>query len=172
MNATPTVIRPATDLDIPAILSIYNQAVRGTTAIWNNQEVDLENRMQWFNERSTSGYPVFVALDDAGVVGYGSYGTFRPFEGFARTVENSVYVAPNAQGKGVGKLLLEALLQSAHESNIHVMVAGIEAGNTSSLELHKKFGFVETGRMPEVGFKFGRYLELVFLQKQISSQGS
>lgn len=172
MNVTPTLIRPATDLDIPAVLSIYNQAVRETTAIWNNQEVDLENRMRWYAERSASGYPVVVAVNDTNVIGYGSYGAFRPFEGFAQTVENSVYVAPNAQGKGAGKLLLQALLQHAGQSNIHVMVAGIEAGNDGSIELHRKFGFIETGRMPEVGFKFGRYLDLVFLQKRISSQVS
>lgn len=170
MIAGVTQIRRAALCDIPAILSIYNHAVRETTAIWNNQEVDLENRTQWFSERTASGYPVLVALNGDDVIGYGAYGPFRPFDGFAQTVENSVYVAPDAQGKGAGKLLVEALLRHAEQSDIHVMVAGIEAGNTASIELHKRFGFVETGRLPEVGFKFGRYLELVFLQKTLTAE--
>lgn len=172
MIAGSALIRPAILSDIPAILSIYNQAVRETTAIWNNREVDLENRVHWFNERASSGHPVLVALNGAQVIGYAAYGPFRPFEGFAQTVENSVYVASGAQGRGVGKLLLKALLRHAEQSAIHVMVAGIEAGNAASIELHKQFGFVETGRMPEVGFKFGRYLELVFLQKEIPAKGA
>lgn len=167
MNNSSIVIRQAVFSDIPAILSIYNAAVRETTAIWNDHEVDLENRAVWYGDRTAAGYPILVAVVGPLVLGYGAYGPFRPFEGFRRTVENSIYVSSDAQGQGVGKNLLQALVLEAEKSDVHVMVAGIEAGNEASIKLHERFGFVETGRMPEVGFKFGRYLELVFLQKLI-----
>lgn len=165
MNAINLDIRPAILSDIPAILSIYNQAVRETTAIWNNAEASLENRTNWFEDRARSGFPVYVACEQDKVLGYASYGPFRPFEGFRLTVENSIYIASHNQGKGVGKKLLKTLLDHAANSDVHVMVAGIEAGNTKSIALHHVFGFIETGRMPEVGKKFGRFLDLVFLQK-------
>lgn len=164
------MIRPAVLSDIRDILSIYNEAVRDTTAIWNDQEVDMENRTAWYEERTAAGYPIFVATDGSKALGYGAYGPFRPFEGFRRSVENSIYLSSGAQRQGIGKRLLQALLQHAEQSGIHVMIAGIESGNEASIKLHEHYGFVETGRLPEVGFKFGRYLELVFLQKIISTK--
>ncbi|MFK8033410.1 MAG: N-acetyltransferase family protein [Hyphomicrobiales bacterium] len=168
MNNSSVVIRPASFSDISGIHSIYNEAVRNTTAIWNDQETSVDNRTIWYEGRIAAGYPVFVAADGSKVLGYATYGAFRPFEGYRRTVENSVYVLSTAQGQGIGKRLLQALLQRAEQSDIHIMVAGIEAGNELSIKLHERYGFVETGRMREVGYKFGQFLDLVFLQKTIS----
>ncbi|WEK51633.1 MAG: GNAT family N-acetyltransferase [Candidatus Kaistia colombiensis] len=160
-------IRPATEADLPAILAIYNDAVVNTAAIWNDDLVDLDNRIAWFRARTGQGFPVLVAVEGEHVLGYASYGDFRAFQGYRFTVENSIYVAPSARGKGAGSALLSALVDAAKEQGKHVMVAGIEAGNAVSIRLHERQGFVETARMPELGFKFGRYLDLVFLQKKL-----
>jgi len=162
-----TTIRPATEADLPAILAIYNDAVVNTAAIWNDDIVDLDNRVAWFRTRTGQGFPVLVAVEGDRVLGYASYGDFRAFQGYRFTVENSIYVAGDARGKGAGSALLAALVDAARAQGKHMMVAGIEAGNDVSLRLHAKQGFVETARMPELGFKFGRYLDLVFLQKTL-----
>ncbi|HEV7284702.1 MAG TPA: GNAT family N-acetyltransferase [Kaistia sp.] len=162
-----TTIRPATEADLPAILAIYNDAVVNTAAIWNDDIVDLDNRIAWFRTRTGQGFPVLVAVEGDHVLGYASYGDFRAFQGYRFTVENSIYVAGDARGKGAGSALLAALVDAARAQGKHMMVAGIEAGNDVSLRLHAKQGFVETARMPKLGFKFGRYLDLVFLQKTL-----
>lgn len=163
-----TIIRPAVEDDLPAILAIYNDAVAKTTAIWNDQPADLANRRAWFFARVTQGFPILVAEEEALVVGYGSFGDFRPFEGYRFTVEHSVYVAEGVRRRGIASSLLAALEERARDMGKHVMVAGIAADNEASIRLHERFGFVETGRMGEVGFKFGRWLDLVLMQKQLS----
>ena len=162
------IIRPAADADLPAILAIYNDAVARTTAIWNDTPADLANRRAWFFARAAQGYPVLVAEEDALVVGYGSFGDFRPFEGYRFTVEHSVYVAEGVRRRGIASALLASLEERARAMGKHVMVAGIAADNDASLRLHARLGFVETGRMSEVGFKFGRWLDLVLMQKALA----
>lgn len=162
-----TAIRPAIEADLPAILAIYNDAVVNTTAIWNDDIVDLDNRRAWFSARIERGFPVLVAVEGETVLGYASYGDFRAFQGYRFTVENSIYVASAARGKGAGTALLSALIEHATASGKHMMVAGITADNEVSIRLHERQGFFETARMPELGVKFGRYLDLVFLQKRL-----
>ena len=157
-------IRDAIESDLPAILAITNEAIANTTAVWNNTPATLEARTAWMRDRQARGFPVLVATDGGKVLGFASFGDFRPFEGYLHTVEHSIYVAPEAQGRGVGKALLEALVGRARALGKHVIVGGIEAGNTASIALHARAGFVETGRLPEVGRKFGRWLDLVFMQ--------
>ena len=157
-------IRDAIESDLPAILAITNEAIANTTAVWNNTPATLEARTAWMRDRQARGFPVLVATDGGKVLGFASFGDFRPFEGYLHTVEHSIYVAPEAQGRGVGKALLEALVGRARALGKHVIVGGIEAGNTASIALHTRAGFVETGRLPEVGRKFGRWLDLVFMQ--------
>ena len=103
------------------------------------------------------------------MVGYGSFGDFRPFEGYRFTVEHSVYVAEGVRRRGIASALLAALEERARDMGKHVMVGGIAADNEASLKLHARLGFVETGRMPEVGFKFGRWLDLVLMQKRLAA---
>jgi phosphinothricin acetyltransferase len=160
-------IRPATPADLPAILAIYNDAVLNTTAIWNETPVDLDNRRAWYEARQAQGYPVLVAGDEGTPVAYGSFGDFRPFDGYRFTVEHSVYVAEEARRRGIAAALIEALAANAAALGKHVMVAGIAADNEASIRLHRKLGFIETGRMPEVGFKFGRWLDLVLMQRRL-----
>jgi len=161
-------VRDARAADAEAIAEIYNDAVLNTTAIWNDVTVDAVDRASWIAQRQESGFPVLVATDDDDVVGYAAYGSFRPHDGFRHTVEHSVYVRGDQRGSGIGGTLMTQLIERARENGVHVMVAAIESGNTGSLRLHEKFGFVETGRMPEVGTKFGRWLDLVLLQLALS----
>lgn len=157
-------IREAQPEDIPGILDIYNDAVRNTLAIWNEAPVDLANRLAWFTARAEQGYPILVAVDDSGVLGYASFGDWRPFEGFRHTIEHSVYVRSDQRGRGLGLMLLEALIERTRACGKHVMVAAIESGNAASIRLHERLGFVVTGQMPQVGVKFGRWLDLTFMQ--------
>jgi L-amino acid N-acyltransferase len=157
-------IREASETDAPGILRIYNDAVLHTTAIWNGQPSSLEARLAWLGERRQSGFPVLVAADAAGVLGYASFGAFRPWDGYRHTVEHSVYVDRAARRGGVGRGLVEALIERARAMDKHVMVAGIEATNEPSLKLHAGLGFVEVGHLKSVGRKFDRWLDLVFMQ--------
>lgn len=169
----PAVIRDAIASDLPAILAIYNDAVLNTTAIWNERPVDLANRQAWFDARAVQGYPILVAVNEAEeVLGYASFGDWRPFEGFCNTVEHSVYVRNGTRGQGLGPLLMQALVERAREVGKHVMVAAIESGNGASVRLHERLGFTITGQMPQVGCKFGRWLDLTFMQLILTPQRS
>ncbi|WP_263226461.1 GNAT family N-acetyltransferase [Pseudomonas alabamensis] len=160
-------LRDARPEDLPNLLAIYNDAVLNTTAIWNETPVDLANRQTWFELRAAQGYPILVAVDDSGVLGYASFGDWRPFEGFRYTVEHSVYVRGDQRGKGLGPVLMEALIERARAGGKHVMVAAIESGNAASIRLHERLGFVVTGQMAQVGVKFGRWLDLTFMQRVV-----
>ncbi|MGF6594115.1 N-acetyltransferase family protein [Pseudomonas sp. 2835] len=159
------LLRDAVPADLPGIRDIYNDAVLNTTAIWNEQAVDLANRQAWFDTRQAQGYPILVAVD-AGeqVLGYASFGDWRPFEGFRHTVEHSVYIRSDQRGNGLGPGLMQALIERARACNKHVMVAAIESGNAASIRLHQRLGFTLNGQMPQVGVKFGRWLDLTFMQ--------
>jgi phosphinothricin acetyltransferase len=162
------LIRDATIDDAQGIMLIYNDAVEHTTAIWNETLVDEANRQSWLLERQGKGYPVLVAVDGSDkVIGYASFGDWRAFDGYRHTVEHSVYVRHDRRGAGVGFLLMTALIERARKLKKHVMVAAIEAGNRESIALHLKLGFVQTGLMPEVGVKFGRWLDLAYLQLKV-----
>lgn len=161
------MIRPATADDLPGILAIYNDAVLTTTAIWNVTPSDMEGRRAWLAERTGAGFPVFVAAEGERVLAYGTYGPFRPHEGYRNVVEHSIYVAPSAQGRGLGKAMLRWLIEDAQARGFWAMIGGIDADNDVSLLLHERFGFREVGRLPAVGEKFGRKLDLVFMQKDL-----
>ncbi|MEB4675414.1 N-acetyltransferase family protein [Enterobacteriaceae bacterium G50] len=163
-------IRFATKEDCAAIAEIYNHAVVHTAAIWNDKTVDTDNRIAWFEARQLANFPVLVSEENGAVTGYSSYGDWRAFDGFRHTVEHSVYVHPDHQGKGLGRALLAALIEEARRRGKHVMVAGIEAQNAASLHLHETLGFIITGQMPQVGTKFGRWLDLTFMQLQLDNR--
>ncbi|GHD91306.1 MULTISPECIES: GNAT family N-acetyltransferase [Pseudocitrobacter] len=163
-------IRFATKEDCAAIAEIYNHAVVHTAAIWNDKTVDTDNRIAWFEARQFAHFPVLVSEENGVVTGYASYGDWRAFDGFRHTVEHSVYVHPDHQGKGLGRALLAELIEEARRRGKHVMVAGIEAQNAASLHLHETLGFVTTGQMPQVGTKFGRWLDLTFMQLQLDNR--
>lgn len=163
-------IRFATKEDCAAIAAIYNHAVINTAAIWNDKTVDTDSRIAWFEARQFGNFPVLVSEENGVVTGYASYGDWRNFDGFRHTVEHSVYIHPEYQGQGLGNVLLAALIEEAKRRGKHVMVAGIESQNHASLHLHAKHGFVTTGQMPQVGTKFGRWLDLTFMQLQLDNR--
>ncbi|HEX8563387.1 MAG TPA: GNAT family N-acetyltransferase [Flavobacterium sp.] len=157
-------IRAATIDDVPAILEIVNYSIINTTANYNYEPQTLEVQQQWFNGKIAHGFPVIVAEDNAHVAGFGAYGTFREKIGYQFTVEHSVYVSEEKIGKGIGKLLLSELISDAKRQGYHTMIGGIDASNTSSIAFHAKFGFIECGVIKEAGYKFGRWLDLLFMQ--------
>ncbi len=161
-------LRPAEPRDAERIATIYNHAVEHTTAIWNEILVDPENRVQWMAERQAAGFPVIVSVDaNDHATGYATYGPWRPHDGYRHTVEHSVYVHPDHRGQGLGRTLMQALLHEAMAQGKHVMIAGIDAGNTSSIRLHEQLGFQASPPLPEVGTKFGRWLDLIFMWKKL-----
>ena len=157
-------VRNATEEDLPSMLEIYNEIILNTLAVWHEQAHTLAMRKEWFALKKEQGFPVLVAESKGVVLGFATIATFRPWSGFRFTVENSVYVRPENRGQGVAKLLLPALIDAAKQLNIHAIVAGIEATNDISIALHEKFGFIEVAHFKEVGFKFGRWMDLKFMQ--------
>ncbi|WP_417806636.1 GNAT family N-acetyltransferase [Thioclava sp.] len=158
------MIRDAKPDDAEAIAEIYNDAVRNTTAIWNDIEVDAQNRRDWITDRQAAGYPLLVWEDGGKAVGYASFGPFRPHDGYHLSVEHSVYVHRDHRSGGKGAQMMEALISRARASGFHVMIAAIDAANTGSVRLHERLGFAHVGMMPQVGKKFGRWLDLALLQ--------
>jgi L-amino acid N-acyltransferase len=163
-------IRDACPADAAGILAIHNHAVLETTAVWSDAASDLASRLAWLADRTGRGYPVLVAETAGEVVGYASFGDFRPWAGYRHTVENSIYLDPAVHRQGIGRALMETLIERGFSLNKHVMVAGIEATNIASIRLHLSVGFREVGRMPQVGCKFGRWLDLVFMQRTLMEE--
>jgi L-amino acid N-acyltransferase len=157
-------VRPATTTDAPVMLEIYNDAILNTTALYSYEPVTLENRIEWLEGKARDGWPVFVAEDAGNVLGYSSYGPFRTWPAYLHTVENSIYVHPAHRGRGIGKLLIPPLLEAARSQQMHALIAGIDAENAASRKLHEHFGFEKVAHFREVGFKFGRWLDLTFLE--------
>ena len=157
-------VRKAIEADIPGMLAIYNDIIENTTAVYDYKPHSLEMRMNWFSEKTKSGFPVFVAETDGIVAGFSSIGPFRNWAAYKYSVENSVYVSAAYRGKGIGRLLLKPLISAAEGMNMHTIIASIDDTNLTSLRLHESFGFKEVANFQEVGFKFGRWLNLKFLQ--------
>ncbi|MBB3947302.1 phosphinothricin acetyltransferase [Rhizobium skierniewicense] len=162
-----TDLRDATLDDLPAIMEIYNDAVLNTTAIWNDILVDLNNRKEWFKARKDRGFPVIAAIKDGAVAGYASYGDWRAFDGYRHTREHSVYVHKSARGSGLGKLLMQGLIDHAKANDVHVLIGAIESENTASIRLHEALGFRVAGKFSEVGTKFGRWLDLTCMELKL-----
>jgi L-amino acid N-acyltransferase len=155
----------ATDADLPAILAIFNDVIATSTAIYQDDPTTLEERAAWLSARRAGDFPVLVARDDDGTaIGIASYGPFNPRPGYATTVEHTVMLAPAARGRGLGTALVGALMETAGRSGVHAIIGAIDAENAGSIRMHERLGFVEVGRLPEVGRKFGRWLDVVYLQ--------
>jgi phosphinothricin acetyltransferase len=160
-------IRDAVATDMVAILPIYNDAVINTTAVYDYTARTIEGQQKWYAAKLEQNLPVLVATDEGEVVGFSSYGPFRPWPAYLYTVENSIYVAPDQRGKGIGAALLGPLIERARKAGLHTMAAGIDASNEVSIKLHARFGFVQAGHFKEVGWKFDRWLDLVFMQRML-----
>ena len=163
----PPTIRPAELDDLPAILAIFNHAVVHTTAVWIDEPVDLANRRAWFEARRAAGFPILVSCGGDAVTGFASFGDFRAFPGYRHTVEHSIYVRDGLRGSGTGSVLLQALEAQAQKLGKHRMIGGVDGENLGSIRFHQRRGYRITGRLTEVGIKFGRWLDLVFMEKPL-----
>jgi L-amino acid N-acyltransferase len=165
-------IRPANEQDIPGITAIYNEVVANSNAVWTEKPDTEADRLAWMTARRALGYPVLVATEEAAVVGYGTFGDFRAWPGYRHTVEHSVYIHADHRGRGLGRIIIGELVSAATALGKHVLIAGIDGGNLASLRLHASMGFGEVARMPEVGRKFGQWLDLVFMQRVLDTPGA
>jgi L-amino acid N-acyltransferase YncA len=158
------IISNATERDLQPILDVYNEAIIHTTAVYQEETHTLAMRRKWFKEKQQAGLPVFVAYVNDEFAGFSSYGPFRNWPGYRLTVEHSVYVTEGFRGRGIGKELVKAVIDHARQKKMHVIIAGVDAAVGASIGLHLSLGFREVAYFKEVGFKFGRWLDLKFLQ--------
>ena len=159
-----TTVRDATRQDLPEILSIYNEVIRNSTAVYSEIEFTPARGQGWFDAKAEQGFPFLVAQDGGGVIGFGTFGDFRAWPCYQYSVEHSVHVRSDRRGQGLGRMLVVELIARAKAMQKHVMIAGIDADNAASIGLHRSLGFRQVGHFHEVGFKFGRWLDLVFLE--------
>jgi L-amino acid N-acyltransferase YncA len=163
-------VRDATPDDLPEITAIYNALLETTTHEWTETLHTVVEREQWLADQNRSGHPVLVAIESGEVAGWATYGDFRDSErwpGYRFTVEHSIHVREASWGHGIGRELIDALVERARREGKHVMVAGIDAANTGSIRFHERVGFFEVGRLPEIGEKFGQRLDLVLMQRML-----
>jgi L-amino acid N-acyltransferase len=146
------------------ILDILNDAIENSTAIYDYQPRAPETMIGWFKTKDAGRFPVIGAVANGQLLGFASYGTFRAWPAYKYSVEHSVYVHKDHRGKGIGRLLMRALVETASERQYHIMVGGIDESNRSSISLHEKLGFVHVGTITQAAFKFGRWLDLGFYQ--------
>lgn len=158
-------VRAANQADLPAIRRLFNALIPTTTVAWRDDLADEAEVAAWFAERSAAGDPVLVAEVDGEVVGYTCWGPFRRYPGYRHTRELTIHVDGEWHGRGVGRALIDALVEVASAAGVHVLVAGVDADNAESIAFHEALGFEVVARMPEVGRKFGRWLDLVLLQR-------
>jgi L-amino acid N-acyltransferase YncA len=166
-NQTGWVLRMAEEADAPGILAILNDVILRTTAIYTDRIETLEERLLWMRKRREWGYPVLVAdcIRGGGILGFAAFSDFRNgWDGFRHTVEHSVHIREDARGRGVGQTLVATLMDQARGMGKHVMVASIDACNAPSIRMHEKLGFNRVALMPQVGCKFGRWLDMVMMQ--------
>ncbi len=159
----PPILRPAVVADLPAINDIYNHYVLHSTATYQEVPETMEGRRSWF-DRHKLGHPVIVAEMAGVVVGWGSLSAFHARSAYRRTVENSVYIHHDHQRRGVGRTLLMELIRLARDAGHHTIIAGIDADQPGSVRLHTSAGFQQVAHLKQVGFKFGRWLDVLYLQ--------
>jgi L-amino acid N-acyltransferase YncA len=164
------IISDAEERHLAGILQIYNHVVATTTAVYSEEQVTLESRIQWWQARAALRYPVLVATEGDEVLGFASFGDFRPWPCYCYTVEHSVHVRVDMRNRGIGAALIKALFPHAIELGKHIMIGGIDAENAASIHLHQKLGFEPVGRLREVGRKFDRWLDLVFVQRILARE--
>ncbi|HEY5745207.1 MAG TPA: GNAT family N-acetyltransferase [Chryseolinea sp.] len=163
-TSTEFLLRPATQADVQSMLDIFNEAIINTTAVYYYEPNTLDMRQAWYDDKMKNDIPVLIAEVNGHVAGFASYGEFRTRPAYKYTVEHSVYVHPDFRKRGIARKLLEALIAIAKQKDIHLLVAGIDGENAVSIRLHEQLGFEHAGHIRQVAYKFGRWLDLVFMQ--------
>jgi L-amino acid N-acyltransferase len=165
---TSYAIRPATDSDLVAINDIYNYYVLHSTCTYQEEPDSLEDRQRWFKHHGDK-HPVIVAVADRQVVGWGSLSPYHPRSAYRHTVENSVYVHHEHFRKGIGALLLQDLIVRSRALGHKAIIALIDAEQTASVAVHSKFHFEKVGHLRQVGFKFGRWLDVIYMELTLNA---
>ncbi|MBJ9985912.1 N-acetyltransferase family protein [Acinetobacter sp. S40] len=153
-----------------SILEILNDAIENSTALYDYKKRSLSSMINWFEQKQSNNYPIIgLEKSNGELIAFGSYGAFRNWPAYKYSVEHSIYIHKDYRGHGLGHILLESLIKSAQSNNYHVMIGGIDATNKGSIALHEKHGFQHVGTLPEVGYKFGRWLDLAFYQLTLNT---
>lgn len=159
------VVRCDFERHADAILAIFNEAIVNSTALYDYQPRTPQSMLPWFDAKRAGNFPVIGVEDaDGGLLAFASYGTFRGWPAYKYTVEHSVYVHKDHRGQGLGRMVMRELIAAARRNDVHAMIGGIDATNAGSIALHERLGFKHAGTLPQVGFKFGRWLDLAFYQ--------
>jgi L-amino acid N-acyltransferase YncA len=160
---TSCTLRPATESDLVAINDIYNHYVLHSTCTYQEEPELIEDRRRWFSQHGGK-HPVIVAVADERVVGWGSLSVFHARSAYRHTVENSIYLHHQYLRQGIGSLVLQELIRRARDLGHHVIIAGMDGEQAGSIALHAKFGFEKVGHLKQVGFKFGRWLDVIYAE--------
>ena len=158
------IIRKAKSSDLKDITEIYNDAVKNTVATFDLKPKTVDEQRIWFKEHGSKN-PILVAEQDGVIVGWVSLSKYDDKLAYSDTVELSLYVKEGFQGQGIGKKLMEKIIEEGKKAGVHVILVRITDGNKISTHLHEKFGFKHVGVLKQVGFKFGRYLDVYIMQK-------
>lgn len=158
------MIRCAKKEDLNAILAIYNDAIINTTAVYTYEPQTIDERIAWFETKQRNHEPIFVFEENGSVLGFATFGSFRPWPAYQYTIEHSIYVDASARGKGIASQLLQHLIVEAKAKGYRTLVVGIDASNEASIKLHQKFNFKHAGTLTNVGYKFDYWLDLAFYE--------
>lgn len=161
------MIREAVENDLIDILEICNDAILNTTAVYDYKVHTIDDRKQWYEKKKQEGYPILVVEENNKVIGFATFGPFRAWPAYKYTIEHSIYVNGNCRNKGIGTLLAKELIRFSNERGFATMVAAIDDSNEKSIKMHEKLGFEYSGKINKAGFKFGKWLNLVFYQLEL-----
>ena len=161
------LIAPATESDAPPITEIWNHYIRETIATFNSVEQSISEIEQMIADKSTKDHPFLVAREEDGVVGFATYGEFRSGAGYARVVEHTIQLRPDAQGKGVGRALMSRLEVHGKSHKLHSFFAGISGENIDGIKFHEAVGFEHVTTIPKVGWKFDCWHDLILMRKEL-----
>ncbi len=160
-------IRPARCRDQAAIADIWNLVIRESVFTFNSVEKTVEEVGALIGEKRRRGHP-FLVVEEDGIIGFATYGQFRPGPGYAQSMETTIHLRPEVRGRGVGRQLHDELEDRARSGDVHCLIAGISGENGGAISFHEAVGYTHAGRISQVGLKFGRRFDLVLMQKFIS----
>jgi L-amino acid N-acyltransferase len=163
------VIRDARAADAAAIAAIWNPIIRDTDITFTSVEKNEAGIAALIADRLTAGHAFLVTESESGLAGFASYAQFRAGPGYARTMEHTIILAPAARGRGIGHALMTALVEHAQGRGVRSLIGGLSGTNRSAIGFHARAGFVEVARIPEAGWKFGRFHDLVLMQKMLDA---
>jgi phosphinothricin acetyltransferase len=159
------IIRDAVEGDIPVITAIFNSVIDSSNSVYREERVPQSERLEWFRDKKSHGFPIIVVEIEGVVAGYGGFGTFRAAQGYRLTVEHTIHVAETYRRRGIGGTILTELVKRAKEGGYHCMIGAIDSENVGSIKLHEEYGFTECARIKDAAQKHGKFLTLILMEK-------